>query len=159
MATAASGLALGAARVQYPAEYPMYRASGSHRDLGRQHGEQASSRIKAHVDYMASSGKMSRDQLRTRALKFQPVFDQHCPHLLEEMRGLAEGAGVTLAEAMACNIRGEISHAAEGCTAYVIGRSASAGKEILAGQNSGVSCRLIPCWRSKRTRRRCLRAS
>jgi len=56
---------------------------------------------------------MSREQIRTRALKFQPMFAKYCPHLLEEMRGLAEGAGLPLADALAVNIRGEIGHAQE----------------------------------------------
>lgn len=120
-----------------PDEYPLYKARGSHRELGRQHGEQATRQIRAHIELMCSQQRLSREQLRHRAAQFQPAFDRYCPHLLEEMRGLAEGAAVTFEEAMACNIRGELRYApAEGCTAYVIRRDGTAEGEIIAGQNS-----------------------
>jgi isopenicillin-N N-acyltransferase-like protein len=127
-----------------PDQYPLYRARGTHRELGRQHGEQATRQIKAHIDVMCAQQKLSREQLRRRAAQFQPAFDRYCPHLLEELRGLAEGAGVTFQEAMACNIRGELRFAPqEGCTAYVIGRKGSAGREILVGQNSDMGHEVI----------------
>jgi isopenicillin-N N-acyltransferase-like protein len=132
-------------RSSEPDEYPLYRARGTHRELGRQHGEQAIREIQAHVEVMCAGQKRSREQLRRRAAKFQPLFERHCPHLLEEIRGLAEGAKVTLEEAMACNIRGELrSAAAEGCTTYVIGRSGAAGGGIITGQNSDMTSEIIP---------------
>ena len=123
-----------------PPTYPLYRAKGSHRELGRQHGEQASAKVAAHVDYMMSSGGMSRAVLHARAMKFLPLFERHCPHLADEMRGLGEGARVPFAEALACNIRGEITRAPEGgCTAYAI-----RGRSIIAGQNSDMTPEIPP---------------
>jgi isopenicillin-N N-acyltransferase-like protein len=79
----------------------------------------------------------SREQLQSQALRFKPLFEKYCPHLLDEITGLGEGAGITLAEALAVNIRGELRKAsAEGCTTYVIGRQGTANGEILIGQNS-----------------------
>jgi isopenicillin-N N-acyltransferase-like protein len=136
LAGSASVVSAAQNRSSEPAEYPLYHARGTHRELGRQHGEQASRQIQAHVELMCSGQKLSRAQLQKRAAQFQPAFDRYCPHLLDEMRGLAEGAGVTLEEAMACNIRGELHNAPEGCTTYVIGRKGAAQREILAGQNA-----------------------
>src|SRR5437867_2220731 len=34
-------------------EYRLIRAEGTHRELGRRHGEQAAEQIRAHVDYIA----------------------------------------------------------------------------------------------------------
>src|SRR5262245_44791470 len=142
-----SAVTLGASsnRTGAPSEYPLFRARGTHRDLGRQHGEQAAERIKQHVDLIRSSQKISRQQLHRRALRFRPLFEQYCPHLFEEMSGLAEGAGVPLAEALACNIRGEIGHAKEeGCTAYAIGREGAAERAIIAGQNRDMNSDVMP---------------
>jgi len=123
-----------------PAEYPVYRAAGSYRELGRQHGEQASARIRAHVDYLCLTQKLSREKLRRKALRFQPLFERHCPHLLEEMRGLGEGAGIEFAEALAVNIRGEMGQVKdEGCTTFVIGKRGTAAGGILVGQNSDMN--------------------
>ena len=132
--------AAAANRSQYPAQYPFYRAQGSHLELGRQHGEQAAAKIKSHLDYIGSSARMSREQIRSRSLKFKPLFEKHCPHLLEEMRGLAEGAGIRIEDALAVNIRGELGHASEeGCTAYAVKQ-----REILIGQNSDITAEIPP---------------
>src|SRR5713226_9380660 len=98
LSAAASGVLLAAPTgMSAPSEYPLVVAQGSHRKLGRQHGEQASEKIHAHLDLMTSQGRMSREILRTRALAFQPLFERYCPHLLDEIRGLAEGAEIELA--------------------------------------------------------------
>ena len=138
LSAATSGALLAApARMNFPSEYPLVVAQGSHRELGRQHGEQASAKIHAHLDLMTAQGHMSRETLLTRALAFQPLFERYCPHLLDEIRGLAEGAKIESAEALAVNIRGELHQKpAEGCTTYVISRAGSSNRQMLAGQNS-----------------------
>jgi len=116
--------------------YRLVRAEGGHRALGQQHGEQAVEEIKTHVDYIRRSQQLSRERLQAKALRFQPLFERHCPHLLAEIEGLAEGAGVSLAEALAVNIRGELEKVEnEGCTTYAMGKKCTADGEILIGQN------------------------
>ncbi|MBK9167532.1 MAG: hypothetical protein IPM24_08710 [Bryobacterales bacterium] len=127
-----------------PPPYPLYRCSGSHRELGRQHGEQARDRIRAHIAYLQQGFKGGRDKFHRAALGFVPLFEQHCPHLVDEIRGLGEGAGIPFAEAMACNIRGEISRApVEGCTAYAIRSRQTASGGVLVGQNSDLPGKMI----------------
>ena len=127
-----------------PAEYPVYRARGTHREMGRQHGEQAARQIKAQVEMMFRGQKLPREEFRRLAARFQPMFDRYCPHLLEEMRGLAEGAGVAFEDAMACSIRGELGSArGEGCTAYAIGPRGAADRHVIAGQNADIGPDII----------------
>lgn len=122
------------------AQYRLFRAEGTHRELGRQHGEQAVAQIRAHVDHIARTQNLSREQLHSRALQFRPLFEKYCPHLLDEIQGLGEGARIPLAEALAVNIRGELGKANNaGCTTYVIGKKGTAAGEILIGQNSDMS--------------------
>jgi len=117
---------------QFP-RYQLFRVEGTHREMGRQHGEQASKQIRAHVEMIGRS----REKVRAQATRFKPLFEKYCPHLLDEITGLAEGAGITLEEALAVNIRAELGKAApEGCTTYVIGRRGTANQQILVGQNS-----------------------
>jgi isopenicillin-N N-acyltransferase-like protein len=144
-AVSAPALAPVAKGPQPPVEYPLIRARGGHRELGRQHGEQAMEQIRAHLDVICANSRITRSELRRRALRFRPLFERHCPHLLEEMAGLADGAGVEEAEAMACSIRGEIGHVKDdGCTAYAIGRGGTASGGIVAGQNSDMTGEIIP---------------
>jgi isopenicillin-N N-acyltransferase-like protein len=145
LAGTAAALSAFPAHSSEPAEYPLYKARGSHRELGRQHGEQASRQIRAHIDLLRARPKLPDQQFSRRVARFQTMFERYCPHLLEEMRGLAEGAGVTLEEAMACSIRGELATApAEGCTAYAIGRSGTASHEVVAGQNADLGSGMMP---------------
>jgi isopenicillin-N N-acyltransferase-like protein len=126
-------------------EYRLVRARGGHRELGRQHGEQAATQIRQHLDVMCAGHKISTTELRRRSLLFQPMFELHCPHLLDEIRGLAEGAGIEVADALACNIRSLPKQGREeGCTAYVVSRKGTAENDILAGQNSDMDNRIPP---------------
>lgn len=117
--------------------FPIYRASGTHRELGRAHGEQAKAHIHGHLDGMCRAEKWTRDELKTQALRFQSLFEQVCPHLLEELSGLAEGAGITLAEAIATNTRSVLTIArGDGCTSFAVSPTGSEGGQVLIGQNS-----------------------
>lgn len=139
LAAAAAGASLFRCSGPSPAPkaYGLVRAEGNHRELGQQHGEQAVEEIRAHVDSIGHGQKLSREQLRTKALRFQPLFERHCPHLLTEIEGLAEGAGIPLAEALAVNIRGELGKVkGDGCTTYVLGKKSTAAGGVLIGQNS-----------------------
>ncbi len=121
------------------AVYPLLTAKGNQRELGRQHGEQCRQQLRLFLDYLGRTLKLSASQLQERALRFMPLFERHCPHLVEEIDGLAAGAGVALWQALAVQIRGEMAQVpADGCTTFVIGAMGTAGGQILIGQNSDV---------------------
>ncbi|MGE3316141.1 MAG: C45 family autoproteolytic acyltransferase/hydrolase [Planctomycetaceae bacterium] len=117
--------------------YPLFHASGSARELGRAHGEQAAEKIRAYLESLQQSLKVSRETLRTRALAFRPLFAKFCPHLLEEIDGLAEGASIDPADALAVQFRGELGQLRdEACTTFVVGPRGTADGQILIGQTS-----------------------
>jgi isopenicillin-N N-acyltransferase-like protein len=117
--------------------YPLFTARGGHRELGREHGEQARSRVRGFLDYLGQTLRLARTEVETRALRFLPLFERHCPHLLDEVRGLAEGAGVPLAEALAVQVRGELGPvSAEACTTFVVSGRGTVTGRVLIGQNS-----------------------
>ena len=118
-------------------QYPLFEAHGESRELGRQHGEQAASQICGYLDFLAESLRLTREQLRQRALCFQPLFEQHCPDLLTEAAGLAEGAQLTLADALVAQLRGELTQVSdEACTTFAIGSRGTATKGTFVGQTS-----------------------
>jgi isopenicillin-N N-acyltransferase-like protein len=60
------------------------------------------------------------------------------PHLVEEIRGIADGAKVPFAEALLINVRAEVMgvSASEAlCTSFALGREATADGAMLSGQN------------------------
>lgn len=118
-------------------QYPFFEAHGEPRELGRQHGEQAAEMIGGYLDLLAESLQLSREQLRQRALRFQPLFEKFCPDLLLESAGLAEGARLTLADALAAQLRGELAQVGDGaCTTFAIGPRGTATHTTFAGQTS-----------------------
>lgn len=122
-----------------PVVYPLVVARGNHRELGRQHGDQCRDRIRGMLDYLGRTLALSPGRLRARALVFLPLFEKHCPHLVEEIHGLAEGAGVALAEALAVQIRGELGAIPDAaCTTFVVSAGGTSNGRMLIGQNSDV---------------------
>jgi isopenicillin-N N-acyltransferase-like protein len=117
--------------------YPFYTARGDARELGRQHGVQAGALIRAFLELLETSLNFTPSELERRALKFLPLFEAHCPHLIPEIEGLAEGAGIRFPTALALQLRGELACLREGlCTSFVISPRGTSNREILIGQNS-----------------------
>jgi isopenicillin-N N-acyltransferase-like protein len=127
--------------------YRHVRVSGAPFERGRQHGDQAGDLIRRFVDQLvdglrarrgaAGRGGVTREAILARTLGFLPVYERFAPHLVEEIRGVAAGAGVAFAEALLCNVRGEVgAYVDGGCTAFALGRRVTATGDVLAGQNS-----------------------
>jgi isopenicillin-N N-acyltransferase like protein len=117
--------------------YPLVKAEGSPLELGRQHGEQARLKIAGFFGWMCESFRLRQGEVTRQARTFQPLFEKHCPHLLEEVRGLAEGAGIRFEAALALQLRGElIGRTTEACTTFVLGPQVTASGEVLIGQTS-----------------------
>ncbi|MGW2050630.1 C45 family autoproteolytic acyltransferase/hydrolase [Streptomyces sp. NPDC001858] len=133
---------------------PVVEISGTPSQRGRQYGEAVAPQIEAAVGYYteafgASSG-LTWTQVTARAARWlEPVRD-HAPHLLEEMQGIADGAGVDLLDVLALNARGEVIYddsftrmrtqaepeePAEGCTSFAAFGPASGDGHVWAGQN------------------------
>jgi isopenicillin-N N-acyltransferase-like protein len=79
------------------------------------------------------------------ARAFLPGLESLCPEYVEEMQGLADGAGLDLESIVALNVRTEIAYGmstdADGCTAFAW---KTPGGESFLGQNWDWSPRQIP---------------
>ena len=132
-------------------EFPTIRVSGSPHERGRQYGEAARDRVRisidAYRDVFAHYAGWDWAKVTDEALRYaEPVraFDER---YVEEMRGLAEGAGVAFDEVLAINTRSEIMFAAKAraaggqprtpaeCTSFAVLPEASADGHTLIGQN------------------------
>jgi isopenicillin-N N-acyltransferase-like protein len=132
--------------------FPELEASGSPGTLGLAHGRTFAAAIKRNLGfYLNWLGKHTRrdtaDLLRAAA-KFVPVLEKHQPALLEEMRGIARGAGRRLEEILAINARTDLlvvgkqarvqtkSAAVQpGCTALALTGKGRRGQLLALGQN------------------------
>ncbi|MGW6058210.1 C45 family autoproteolytic acyltransferase/hydolase [Streptomyces sp. NPDC055189] len=131
---------------------PLVEISGTPVERGRQYGEAVRPQLHAALAYyeeaFGQSSGLTWDQVADRAARWlEPVRD-YAPHLIDEMRGIAEGAGVNLLDVLALNARGEVIYdrsfagmkakdeePADGCTSFAAYGEASGDGHVWAGQN------------------------
>lgn len=117
--------------------FPFVRVKGSRYAMGRQHGEIVADRIHRFIDIILRGTRIGREEAGKRAMRFLPLFERFSPGLVEEVRGLADGANILFEEALLLQVRGEIAGAApEGCTAFALSRGVTRMGQVIAGQNS-----------------------
>ena len=129
--------------------FPFVDIHGTPRKRGRQYGAAAADRTRKSVEVYA---RQLRDlgydwaEIRGFVADFLPTMEAFAPELIEEMRGIAEGAGVEFEAVALINCRTEVMQLAhrrkglaeddpDGCTGAVILGSASADGQLIHGQN------------------------
>ena len=132
-----------------PEYFPLVDVSGTPRERGLQHGRAVPERVKRSVDLYrrelarrkvdaATQDKLARD--------FVPVIGGFDPDYVEEMQGIADGAGVSLESVVTVNCRTEMmfglpeaneTHAKmkDGCTGVVAMPSVTASGRLLHAHN------------------------
>ncbi|MEI5522275.1 C45 family peptidase [Streptomyces brasiliscabiei] len=141
---------------------PLVEISGAPLERGRQYGEAVRPHLHAALAYyeeaFGHAAGLTWDQVTARAARWREPVGSYAPHLLEEMRGIADGAGVTLLDVLALNARGEVLYdqsfarmaaaeprspepetvaeeRVEGCTSFALYGPASGDGHVWAGQN------------------------
>ncbi|HEY2053053.1 MAG TPA: C45 family peptidase [Solirubrobacterales bacterium] len=127
--------------------FPIVEIEGGARERGRQYGEAARERIGRSVEaYEGVFGHYtgwSTAQVREEAERFRAPIVEFDAKYMEEIGGIAEGAGVDESDILAMNVRTEIMFSAEArrlagppaeCSAFAVSPSRSGGG-LLIGQN------------------------
>ena len=89
---------------------------GSPIERGLQYGEQAKDKIMYSVELYSKSLRdlgLKKDKILYLAQSFLPSIKDWAPDLIEEMRGIAKGASITLEEVTLINSRTVILQLAE----------------------------------------------
>lgn len=130
------------------APFPLIDLAGGPRERGRQHGAAAADRLRRgarmYAETLLKSG-VDWKELERRAEAMVPTIERFDPAYVEEMRGIAEGAGEPFAAVVLMNARTEMvvaarkqqagKHFPDGCTAALALPEASAEGVVLHGQN------------------------
>jgi isopenicillin-N N-acyltransferase-like protein len=134
-----------------PSPFPLIELTGGPRERGVQYGQRAGERIHRSV-------RLYADQLQGMSLTpaavqrlvegFLPRIEQFDPLYIEEMQGIAEGAGLPLADIALINARTEILRLGkrdarqadaggepDGCTGAILMPAATSSGRLLHGQN------------------------
>ena len=129
---------------------PLIEVSGNSRERGRQYGEQARDRILRGIEHYSEqleAKSLSAKDIARLAERFEPTVAAFDPTYTDEMRGIAEGAGVDYASIMLLNARTEILKLAEregagpdtdpsdGCTGLVVMPNATSDGNLIHAQN------------------------
>jgi isopenicillin-N N-acyltransferase-like protein len=127
--------------------FPVISVSGTPLERGRQYGSQARDRIhrsiEAYEQTYAYFAGWDWAGATNEAEQFVPAIGAFSPTYVDELAGIAEGAGVELADIVAINVRTEIMYSSKvrtavaaaapsECTAFA--HVASAGR-VVVGQN------------------------
>ena len=129
---------------------PSVRVEGGPRERGRQYGESARELVRRSVEayegVFAHYAGWDWPTVTDHALRYVAPIEAHWPQYLEEMRGMAEGAGLAFADIMAINTRTEVLFAAKAahaglaaplppeCSAFAALPEATGGGTLM-GQN------------------------
>ncbi len=120
---------------------PILLTGGDPRERGRQHGELARDRVGLSVErYMERFqhfAGLSASEVRATAARFAPFISEYDPDLLEEIKGVAEGAGFAIEELLAVNCRSEVMFGTPRpeCTSFGLQPEATANGHVYVGQN------------------------
>lgn len=125
--------------------FPFIEVYGTPAVRGQQHGEAAKSRVQGSIDLYQS--QLSRRgitlaQQKELARKLIPSIQAYEADYLEEMQGMATGAGVDLEDIITVNCRTEmmfghqqLNEASDGCTGLIVLPEGSASKTMLHAHN------------------------
>lgn len=109
---------------------------GSH--LGKTERERVAHTVSAYMKIFEKFASLGRKEVFSLAEHYLPVIARHTPSLLEEMRGIASGAGCDLREIVAINARTELmygGHTLPECTSIALSARASADGGVYLAQN------------------------
>jgi len=115
---------------------PRVRVEGTSYERGRQYGAQARNRVRrsvqAYRQVFAHYAGWDWPTVRRAAAGFEAPVAAFRPAYLEEMRGIADGAGLDLADVLAINVRTEVMYAAKARQAPLASRAAQPPAECSA---------------------------
>lgn len=110
-------------------------ARGLH--LGRAAADRVTQTVTAYYDLFQARAGLDRAGVLHTAERFIPTITAYAPHLMEEMRGIAESAGRDLREIVAINSRTELMYGVPfgECTSLGVAPEASADGHVRVAQN------------------------
>ena len=125
-------------------KFQLIKISGSDYERGVQYGRLAQKKIKdglsLYRERLKSVVHLDWREVKEQTKEFLPIINAYAPELLEEARGISEGAGVEFEEILILNCRTELqvkktkSHG-DACTAAVVLKEATADGKVILGQN------------------------
>lgn len=127
------------------------RLFGTPYEMGRQHGELLAGKIRELSEirlnlacrFASEHGvDVTHEDCFNLARIHLPIHEEHCPEIVEEWRGIADGAGLSVEDVFFANALTDFQDVlwqfsgveVHGCTSFLIGPEASANGNTMIGQ-------------------------
>jgi len=128
--------------VKQSRRFNVIECSGSNYDIGVQMGKGCRGNITSALEMTINGLGMvhhaSKDDVIVNAMKFLPQIQAFDPGLIDRLRGLAEGAGISFEEAVTLqcsyDLGGYYGQLSSMCTSFAVTGRATAGGQTLLGQ-------------------------
>jgi isopenicillin-N N-acyltransferase-like protein len=124
---------------------PLIAVGGSHLEIGRQIGESCAEKIRLHVENTRNLIEASYDILelswegaQIQARKYIPFAEERYPLYVDEIRGIAEGAGVSFDAVAVINALEAVTMDAlhlSKCTTFAVNDKHTANGHVLVAHN------------------------
>ncbi|MCY3959856.1 MAG: C45 family autoproteolytic acyltransferase/hydrolase [Chloroflexi bacterium] len=119
-------------------QFPFAEFAGTAYDLGLQHGQRFRDLVRLQLAE-TMQGAADSGLTAVAALEWtrrqQPAVEAIGPHWIDELQGLAQGAGIRFDEALALQLRPGTGGLPEGCTSFAAVGSATTDGHTICGQN------------------------
>jgi hypothetical protein len=124
--------------------FPHFSFAGSHAEIGRAYGAACAQPIRDRVqrlrDQVERATGASWEASRKQLARYAEHYRRYCPHILDEIDGIAAGAEISLHEALLARTCWDLlaAHGSAGCTAFVASGAHTVGGSLIGGQNKDV---------------------
>ena len=118
--------------------FPFAEFVGTPYDLGLQHGQRFRDLVRlqlAETMQAAADSGLTASEALEWTLQQQPRVQAIAPHWIDELHGLAQGAGIRFDEALALQLRPGTGGLPEGCTSFAAVGRATTDHQLICGQN------------------------
>ena len=120
--------------------YPQIEVSGEPRELGRQLGEATREQIKSFaeiaLEIVNKTAHVSQELAMSVAEDCVGFVEQYSPEMLDELRGTAEGSGVSMEKLMLLQVRNQLQATGSGgCTAFSVSPTQRVPSHAIVAQN------------------------
>jgi isopenicillin-N N-acyltransferase-like protein len=132
-------------KISHASPPPLVRVSGTHREMGRQIGEACKNQVVHSVENARVLLESAYEQLELtwdgaliQARKYMPFAQECYPQYVEELMGIAEGAGVSFYDIAVVNAMEAVTRDAlhlTSCTSLAVSSERTADGHVLAAHN------------------------
>jgi isopenicillin-N N-acyltransferase like protein len=129
----------------------LLKLGGSPYEIGYGHGKEGEDGIRRFLETIIRHGRelvpdLTRDKALRQATHYVPFIEAYAPHLAEEIKGIADGAKISLNEAYLLQARAELTQltiekeeCGGGCTSFALSKTRTEDGEVWMGQNVDLS--------------------